>query len=48
MSSDTNALIPRTGLAPRLTAGPKNGQRSLYQQQVLDVRFAFVVSVKPC
>ncbi|WWC92434.1 uncharacterized protein L201_007392 [Kwoniella dendrophila CBS 6074] len=32
----SNALIPRTGPAPRLIAGPKQGQKSLYQQHVLD------------
>ncbi|KAK8850649.1 hypothetical protein IAR55_004568 [Kwoniella newhampshirensis] len=36
MSVDSNALIPRTGIQPRLTNGPKAGQRSLYQQHVLD------------
>ncbi|WWD20824.1 hypothetical protein CI109_105301 [Kwoniella shandongensis] len=36
MSGESNALIPRTGLPPRLVTGPKSGQRSLYQQQVLD------------
>ncbi|WVF67752.1 hypothetical protein IAT40_002511 [Kwoniella sp. CBS 6097] len=35
-SSSTNALIPRTGAAPKLIAGPKTGQKSLYQQHVLD------------
>ncbi|OCF35879.1 hypothetical protein I317_07267 [Kwoniella heveanensis CBS 569] len=35
-SSSANALIPRTGAAPKLIAGPKTGQKSLYQQHVLD------------
>lgn len=37
MSGGDNDFQPRTGLPLRLTAGPKAGQRSLYQQQVLDV-----------
>ncbi|KAK4688752.1 protein DGCR14, partial [Tremellales sp. Uapishka_1] len=35
MADDANALVPRTG-PQTLIAGPKIGQRSLYQQQVLD------------
>jgi hypothetical protein len=40
MSGD-NALISRIGAAPRLITGPRQGQRSLYQQQVLDVRISY-------
>ncbi|WVW80562.1 hypothetical protein I302_102548 [Kwoniella bestiolae CBS 10118] len=32
----SNALIPRTGPAPKLISGPQKGQKSLYQQHVLD------------
>ncbi|WVQ95318.1 hypothetical protein IAU59_002413 [Kwoniella sp. CBS 9459] len=35
-SAAESALIPRTGAAPKLIAGPKTGQKSLYQQHVLD------------
>ncbi|OCF78947.1 hypothetical protein I204_00891 [Kwoniella mangroviensis CBS 8886] len=31
-----NALIPRPGPTPKLISGPKTGQKSLYQQHVLD------------
>lgn len=37
--SDGNGLRPRPGPAPRLIEGPSAGQRSLYQQHVLDVSF---------
>ncbi|ORX40830.1 nuclear protein DGCR14 [Kockovaella imperatae] len=36
MSSNGNGLVPREGSGPRLIEGPRAGQRSLYQQQVLD------------
>ncbi|WVQ86129.1 hypothetical protein IAT38_008297 [Cryptococcus sp. DSM 104549] len=32
----SDSLIPRTGQQPRLIVGPREGQRSLYQQHVLD------------
>lgn len=38
-----DGLRKRPGPAPRLIEGPKTGQRSLYQQQVLDVSFPFYV-----
>ncbi|RSH87023.1 hypothetical protein EHS25_003511 [Saitozyma podzolica] len=34
--ASSNALIPRTGPAPKVIAGPRPGQQSLYQQHVLD------------
>ncbi|WRT70805.1 uncharacterized protein IL334_007804 [Kwoniella shivajii] len=32
----SNALVLRTGPAPKIISGPKTGQQSLYQQHVLD------------
>ena len=46
MSNNSNSLVPRTGLAPRITAGPQTGQRSLYHQQVLDVRLSSLSSFR--